>query len=384
MKRKIIFLLILFLLSGVSGFCAFAADEIPKITYDLCSVNTGWNGTSANGQAILLPDGRYATAFRAALSEQSGSAQLGVRYQVNLSGIGWLHEAEGGRKTGFSGGIAPIEAIRISLYNSDASKYDVYYSVYQNQAWTAWTKNGETAGTEGKGLQVEGVRARIVPAGSAAPSEHIVDPDAPMVALTFDDGPRAQTTARVLDALEAAGGRATFFMVGKNAAKAENAAVIQRMTEMGCALGNHTYDHVDLKKTAEADAKKQIQKTSDAVKAAGGSPTTLLRPPYGSTDAQTKKIAGALGYPVILWNVDTLDWKTKNTANTVKTILDNVQDGDIILMHDIYEQTAEAAEQVIPELVRRGYQLVTVPEMAAARGISLAPGSAYGKIKANR
>lgn len=380
-KKRIFFLLFTFFLICISSFFVYAEDGVPQISYELCAINTGWNGSAADGQATRLADERYATAFRANLYNQNQGEQLGIQYQVNLSGVGWLSTAADGKKTGFAGGVQPLEALRMSLQRADAQKYDIYYKVFQNQKWTDWAKNGETAGTEGQGLWISGVRVALRPAGVGAPDDAVVDPNKPMVALTFDDGPRASSTGRILDVLEQNGGRATFFMVGKNAAKAENAAVIKRMAELGCALGNHTYAHKDLAKIGESEALEQVQSTSDAVQAAAGKPTTLLRPPYGSANATVKALMKRKGYPIILWNIDTLDWKTRDVGSTVAAALEHLQDGDIILMHDIYEQTADAVEQLVPELVRRGYQLVTVPELAQARGITLEAGSVYGKLR---
>ena len=146
------------------------------------------------------------------------------------------------------------------------------------------------------------------------------------------------------------------------------------MQEIGCELGNHTSDHQNLTKLSDTEIKSVIQSVSDQVaEATGGSPTTVTRPPYGAFDDHVK---AAAPNPLIMWSVDTLDWKTKNVESTVKSV-NSATDGDIVLMHDIHKTSVEAAIQVIPQLVEKGYQLVTVSEMAEARGVTLENGGVY-------
>ena len=192
-----------------------------------------------------------------------------------------------------------------------------------------------------------------------------------MLALTFDDGPGADTD-RLLSVLEENNARATFFMVGTRVP--QHPETIKRMKEIGCELGNHTADHKNLKKLSDAEIKEAIQSVSDQVaEATDGSPTTVTRPPYGAFDDHVKAAASS---PLIMWSVDTLDWKTKNVESTIKSV-NSATDGDIILMHDIHKTSVEAAIKVIPQLVEKGYQLVTVSEMAEARGVKLEDGGVY-------
>ena len=198
-----------------------------------------------------------------------------------------------------------------------------------------------------------------------------------MVALTFDDGP-GQYEGRILSALEAVGGRATFFMVGNLVGS--HAADVQRMVADGCEIGNHSYKHENLSKLSTSAIVSTIQKTNDALKAACGQPATVVRPPYGATGGNCKSALASMGYASILWSIDTLDWKTRNADSTVNSVLNNVKDGDIVLMHSIYSQTAAAVERIVPALVQRGFQLVTVSELAAARG-GMTPGKNYGSFR---
>lgn len=210
--------------------------------------------------------------------------------------------------------------------------------------------------------------------GKMVSSEGAVDPNKPMVALTFDDGPGPKTM-ELLGYLEEHNARATFFMLGQNVPRYEDA--VKKMAEIGCELGNHTYNHKDLAKLSVDEIKKQIQDTNQAVKKATGQNTTVMRPPYGSIN---DKVEANAGLPMILWSIDTLDWKTRDAKKTINNVMENVQDGDVILMHDIHAETIEAAKELIPKLQEKGYQLVTVSEMAQARGITLGTGKRYGRF----
>lgn len=206
------------------------------------------------------------------------------------------------------------------------------------------------------------------------PPKSLVDPTKPMIALTFDDGPYAPVTSRILDALEKVGGRATFFVLGERVDGSEE--VMKRAAELGCEIGNHSYDHANLAKLNANGITEQIKKTSDLVAQAIGQPTMLVRAPYGSIN---QAVRANVGGPLINWSIDTLDWKTKNPDKIVPEILNHVSDGDIVLMHDIYKTSAAAAEIVIPELVKRGYQLVTVSELMEAREVVMTAGKTYSQ-----
>lgn len=198
-----------------------------------------------------------------------------------------------------------------------------------------------------------------------------IDPEKPMVALTFDDGP-GKRTAELLDALEKNSAHATFFVLGTNVKRYPDE--IKKMQEIGCEVGNHSYDHEDLSKLKKKGLLKQVDITNDMVKELTGYGVSLLRPPYGAISETMKK---QLKQPMILWNIDTLDWKTRDAKKTIKSVMKDVKDGDIILLHDIHSETIDAAIKLIPKLQEEGYQLVTVSEMAAAKGIQLEPGVKY-------
>ncbi len=203
-------------------------------------------------------------------------------------------------------------------------------------------------------------------------SAPVYDPDKPMIALTFDDGPLKATTSKILDTLESVGGRATFFIIG-NRVNAQKEMII-RGDSLGCEYGNHSWSHTDLSVLSEAEMLEQLKKTDDALYSVIGKKCALTRAPYAAiSDAMIK----AADTPFIGWSVDTRDWETRNAASIKEKILGNVSDGDFIVMHDIYTATAAAMEEIIPQLAAQGFQLVTVSELMEARGIPLTPGKVY-------
>jgi peptidoglycan/xylan/chitin deacetylase (PgdA/CDA1 family) len=201
-----------------------------------------------------------------------------------------------------------------------------------------------------------------------------LDPKQPMVALTFDDGPSQEYTPEILKILRENSAASTFFVLGLQADLYHD--VLKQIVENGNEIGNHTFNHPDLTKVPEQVIKNQVQMTQEIVKRATGVTPLLLRPPYGSVNDAVKKI----NMPLIRWSIDSLDWQSKNPEAIYKRVMENVKDGDIILMHDIYKTSSEAASRIIPELKRRGFRLVTVSALAKARGIRLKPGNVYNNF----
>ena len=202
-----------------------------------------------------------------------------------------------------------------------------------------------------------------------------IDPSKPMVALTFDDGPQPSVGNRIMDCLAQYGGKATFFMVGERVGSYKTE--VQRMVAEGHEVANHTMNHKYLQKLGAAQIQAQVNNGNDAIQAACGVRPTLLRLPGGNHNAAV--LANA-GMPMIQWNVDTLDWKTRNADKTVAAVLNHVKDGDIILMHELYGATGDAVARIVPELHKRGFQMVTVSQMAAAKGRSLEAGKLYSSF----
>ena len=175
-----------------------------------------------------------------------------------------------------------------------------------------------------------------------------------------------------MDVLEEYNAHATFFMLGQKVTSFEKE--VKKMKKIGCELGSHSYDHTNLAKLDDEGIKKQMSDTNKKLKKATGSFASVMRPPYGSINDTVKANVGS---PMILWNIDTLDWKTRNAEKTIETVMDQEEDGDIILLHDIHTETVDAAVKLIPMLEDEGYQLVTVSEMAAAKGVELKDGGKY-------
>lgn len=198
-----------------------------------------------------------------------------------------------------------------------------------------------------------------------------IDKNKKMVALTYDDGPSIYTP-RVLKTLKENNAVATFFVVGNRVPTYSD--TVKKAHDMGCEIGNHTYEHKNLTRVSEAEVKRQITKTNRNVKKVTGQAPVIVRPTGGAINANVKQW---VGMPSIIWSIDTLDWKTRNAGSTKKAVLDHVKDGDIVLMHDLYSATASASETIIPELVKRGYQLVTVSELAECRGGMKETGAYY-------
>lgn len=357
---------------------------LPEIgaVYGAYLYGSGWTANHEDNTWCQAGAGSYVTALRASLENQPENLSGTISYQVNLSGSGWLDWQENYGQAGSTDTAMPLEAVRFALIGQLAEYYDVYYSVYQNGAWTSLVTNGETAGVEAQGLRVDGIRLAVRKKGAGEPEEpampvSAVDPSKPMIALTFDDGPSG-ATSRILDALEANGGRATFFMVGNR--MRSYPSVINRMVALGCEPASHTWDHSYLTKLSEGQILSNLNQVDDTLQSIAGVRTVIVRPPGGYINDASKAALAKRGTPAVLWSIDTLDWKTRNAQKTIDTVLSNVKDGDIILMHDLYETSADAAAVLIPELKNRGYQLVTVSELASYRG-GMQPGHTYSRFR---
>ena len=195
------------------------------------------------------------------------------------------------------------------------------------------------------------VRNRIV--------DRFVDPTKPMVALTYDDGPGGKTERQILKCLKKYNAVATFFYVGNRVSS--DPTTVKMAYDMGCEIGNHSWDHSDLTTLSAEDITEQMDKTNNAVSKITGVKPTVFRPPYGAVNEEVMDNAGL---PTILWDVDTLDWKLRDAEKVYKKLVKTDKlNGKIVLMHSIHEETADATEKIIPMLIKRGYQIVTVSEM---------------------
>ena len=193
-----------------------------------------------------------------------------------------------------------------------------------------------------------------------------------LIALTFDDGPN-YNTSKVLDVLAKYNVKATFFVLGSKAK--DNKKILKREYDSGMEIGNHTFNHLLLTKYKENVIKDEIDKTSSVIFEVTGRYPKLLRPSYGAYNNTIKKIGDM---PIIIWDIDTLDWKYHNSKRIASRVINKVKDGDIILMHDIYSATANSLNIIIPELQNRGYTFVTIPELFYYKEITLEKGRVYG------
>lgn len=178
------------------------------------------------------------------------------------------------------------------------------------------------------------------------------------VAITFDDGPRAGCTQRLLDGLKERGIRATFFLVGENIPG--NEELVRQMKKDGHIIGNHTYTHVELGKLSHEAAMNEINKTNALIEEITGEPVVYIRPPCGSWK---EGMIFEVDMTPVFWSVDPKDWCTEDSAAVVKRVVNNVGDGDIILFHDIYDSSVTAALEVIDRLMAQGYVFVTIDEI---------------------
>ena len=207
-------------------------------------------------------------------------------------------------------------------------------------------------------------------AASAQPDQP--DPQGKMIALTFDDGPGVKATARILAALEEVGGRATFFMLGENAAAHPDLA--RQVAQAGHLVGTHTNSHKSLIRLTAQEMLQEVELSLDNIQKATGVRPAILRPPYGNVNDLVRQ---TIPMPMIHWSVDTLDWDSRDAKKVYDHIMKEAKDGAIILMHDLYASTATAVEHALPKLKKQGYQFVTIDELFSSKGLQLEAGHVY-------
>ena len=189
----------------------------------------------------------------------------------------------------------------------------------------------------------------------------VIDPNKKMIALTFDDGP-SKYTDKIIDLLNKYDASGTFFILGNKVEMYKETLI--KMVEQGSEIGNHSYNHKWLIKLNKNDFINQVNQTQSILKSTIGYTPTLLRPTYGSVNDEIKNNTTL---DIVLWNIDTLDWKLKNYKDIANRVIGKVDDGDIVLMHDIHEKTLKALEIILPKLKEEKYQFVTVSELKKAQ-----------------
>ena len=178
------------------------------------------------------------------------------------------------------------------------------------------------------------------------------------IALTFDDGPSWKYTPILLDGLKERGVHATFFLMGKNIEGEED--IVKRMSEEGHLIGNHSYEHIQLTKAGAKAVCEAVEHTQKQIEAITGKRPEYIRPPYGDWNEELEE---EIGMTPVLWSLDSLDWKLKDTGKIIRQVLKDVKDGDIILLHDIFPSSVEAALELIDILQKEGYVFVTADEL---------------------
>lgn len=187
----------------------------------------------------------------------------------------------------------------------------------------------------------------------------------PMLALTFDDGP-SKYTERISDVFSRCGGKGTFFVLG-------SCEILRRASKEGHEIGGHSWNHKRLIELKTHAILLEIAATSALIRLVIGKRVSLMRPPYGAYNDRLKAISKKLRLSMILWSVDTVDWKYKDANYVYNTVMESAADGAIVLLHDLHETTAEAMERAIPDLLAKGFRLVTVSELIE----NIIPGSVY-------
>ncbi len=234
---------------------------------------------------------------------------------------------------------------------------------------------------------IKSLKTRISLKAAGKPTPTTLDKDLPdrdyenhkgkkLVALTFDDGP-GPYTERLLDAMKKRGVKATFFVLGQRVDK--YAGLIKRMEKEGHVVGSHTYDHPNLTRLSYTGVKNNMEKTAKKIQKLIGHKPEIMRCPGGSCNDTVKKYAKEAGIPIAYWGVDTRDWESRNVKKILNVAFgkNGIENGSIVLMHDIYETTVDAAIQMMDRLIKEGYTFVTVPELLVARHGKITAGKVY-------
>ncbi len=212
----------------------------------------------------------------------------------------------------------------------------------------AWQETAQEKTETEAGISGENVRQ--------ADSGQVTEP--PKIAITFDDGPSPSCTGRLLDGLEERGVKATFFLIGKNAE--ENPELVKRISEEGHVIGNHTYHHVDITRLSDEEAAYEINETDKVIYAITGEHVRYVRPPFG---VWQKDLELQMETLPVMWTVDPLDWTTENVDEIVNKVVTGIKENDIILLHDCYDSSVDAALRIVDILTKEGYEFVTVDEL---------------------
>ena len=369
------------------------ANHTPSLTHVSFTShvqNVGWTNPVGVNQVVgTTGRGLRLEALRASISSQITG---GIEYRSHVQNIGWQNWVSDNAISGTSGQSLRLEAVQFRLTGNLANHYRLYYRAHvQNHGWLDWARNGESAGSEGLSLRLEALEFQLVPINNVGPSNRskplldrsntqvggagirALDPNRPMVALTFDDGPAVGNTLRIMNTLNNHGGRATFFVLGNRVNS--HRSIIEQLHHHGHEVAGHSWNHTRLTTLPISGIQHDINSTQNAINAVTGSAPNFFRAPEGAINDNVRQAARNTGMTLIQWNIDPWDWQHRNANTTYNVIMSQVSDGSIIVLHDIHTATANAMDRVIPDLVARGFQLVTVSELLHFRGVPLTPGS---------
>lgn len=182
----------------------------------------------------------------------------------------------------------------------------------------------------------------------------------PKIAITFDDGPNAECTPKLLDGLQKRGVKATFFLIGQNIEKGNNREIVKRMYEEGHLIGNHTYHHVEITRVSNEKAYEELMMCNELIQSITGQEVEYMRPPFGLWQKELEQKIHVLP---VMWNVDPLDWATENVDEIVNKVVTRTEENDIILLHDCYDSSVKAALRIIDLLQAEGFEFVTVDQI---------------------
>jgi len=331
---------------------------------------------------------RQMEAFKLAVKEDASiGISGGIEYRAYVAETGWQDWVADGVVAGTLGENRRIEAIQIRLTGNLAQYFDIYYRAHcAGIGWMGWAANGASAGTSKNDIQLEAFEIAVVIKGTAAPGStaqpytdilriRVLDPSKPMIALTFDDGPSAYTT-RLLDILDRNNARATFFVVGRSVNVYPN--VVLDAYRRGNEVAGHAMYHNDYTLLSYSAIQNDILTTSQLIRnITGNQPPPFYRAPGGALNQNVMNASAGVGHSMIQWNIDPRDWEVQNANMVYNNVMNSARPGAIVVLHDSHSTTVTAMERVIPDLIARGYQIVTVSELLYYSNRPIVPGQVY-------
>ena len=359
----------LFSVAGITGMAAGASAASPiqeSVTFVqaaqksiAAAIQTKGSITLDTAQYTMAPGDMY--TIGAFLKDANGKAMDASQVRALVNGGALVV------KDSRTGSIVDLVQLSTGNFRIVGKNEGTAYIIYEIGGTHASVRIDVKKGAKAKGSAVRNTSyfTKDIPEVKPIPA-------GPKVALTFDDGPNGKVTQRIVNTLQKYDSKGTFFMVGNRMMSDQE--TVKKVYASGSEIATHSYDHSDLTRLSASSVRYQIEQPQKLIRQIVPYTPKLFRPPYGSVNAAVRN---ASNVPFILWSIDTRDWEHRNANKTVQTVLSQVKDGDIILMHDLQSSTADACETLIPELKKRGYQLVTVSELLASEGITPVAGKVY-------